>query len=81
MAKSMGPVCKCGPANFLWMIIAVIIMGVGLWLLVGGIQAQWNGAATWQMTLVWYSLGLLVYGIGKMFKKRSCTGCPAHGCC
>lgn len=70
--------CTCGPANFLWLIIAVIVMGVGLWLLVNGLQGQWSGVDTWQITLTWYAVGFLVLGIGKMFKHKSCGGCPVH---
>ena len=69
-----GNKCTCGPANFLWLIIAVIVMGIGAWFVVGGIKAQWDAAAQWQMILVWYSLGLLVWSIGKMFKRKSCCG-------
>ncbi|MBI4150561.1 hypothetical protein HY492_00375 [Candidatus Woesearchaeota archaeon] len=75
MAKSK---CTCGPANFLWMVIAVIVMGVGLWFLVGGIRAQWADAGTWQMILVWYALGFLLIGMGKMFKHKSCGNCSMH---
>ena len=74
-----GNKCECGPANFLWLIIAVIVMGIGIWFVIGGVNAQWNGAAEWQMILVWYSLGLLILSIGKMFKRKSCCmACGGH---
>ena len=80
MAKMMGgDKCTCTPANFLWMVIAAIVMGVGLWLLIGGLQGQWQGG-TWQTVLTWYALGFLVMGIGKMFKHKSSGMCPVHGC-
>ncbi|MEK6849259.1 MAG: hypothetical protein AABY01_01670 [Nanoarchaeota archaeon] len=71
--------CSCGPANFLWMIIAVIVMGVGLWFLVGGLHAQWDASAQWQMVLAWYAIGFLIFGIGKMFKRKA-NCCSAHCC-
>jgi len=77
MSKSdSGMKCTCGPASFIWMILAVVVMGVGLWFLVGGLQSQWTGGS-WQSVVVWYAIGFLVLGIGKMLKWKSCAHCAS----
>ncbi len=77
MAKGMMDKCTCTPASFIWVIVASVIMGVGLWLLVGGLQGQWGGAS-WSSVLLWYALGFIVMGIGKMVKKKAMMW-PVHG--
>ena len=74
MAKNT---CECGPANFIWIILAAIVLGIGVWLLVGGLQMQWTGMP-WLNTLLWYAAGILVLCIGKCFKMKACSGCPMH---
>lgn len=81
-AKAMPAAkCSCTPANFIWVIIAVLIMGIGLWFLVGGVQGQWSGDQTWQVAIIWYALGFLILGIGKMFKWKACSRCSVHRTC
>jgi hypothetical protein len=76
-ARSSGPTCSCGPGNWLWVIITAIVMGIGVWLLVGGYLVQ-SAGGTWQNSLTWYALSFLVFGIGKAFKKRSAGTCKVH---
>ena len=78
MKGKMGGKCSCGPGNFIWMIISAVVLGLGLWLLLTGIKAQWDGAGSWQLVLTWYAVAIIVIGIGKMFKMKACN-CPAHG--
>ncbi len=76
-SMSSGGRCTCGPGNFLWMIAAVVLFAIGLWLVVGGLFAQWNQKADWLMVMVWYAVGFLILGFGKMCKWKS-MNCPAH---
>ncbi len=71
--------CTCGPSNIGWMILASIVLGIGLWLLVGGLKMQWGGdSSEWLTVLLWYAGGILVMCIGKVFKWKSMSGCTAH---
>ncbi len=73
--------CTCGPANVLWMIIAVVVLSIGLWLLINGIMEQWKGiAGSAMMVIGWYIGAVLVLWLGKMCKWKS-MGCKAHGQC
>jgi hypothetical protein len=60
------------------MIIGVIVMGIGLWFLIGGLQVQWTGSASWQLAISWYAIGFLIMALGKMAKHKGCGYCPAH---
>ena len=80
MAKMMGkgPTCSCGPGNFLWMVIAAVVLAVGVYVFVMALQAQWSGSATFVNVALWYALGVLIITFGKMAKWKSCSGCSAH---
>ena len=80
-AKSSGPTCSCGPSNFIWLIVAAIIMAVGLYVLVMALQTQWNGAAPFVNVALWYALAFIIFAFGKMAKWKSMSGCSAHGKC
>jgi hypothetical protein len=71
-------VCKCGPGAFVWLVIGVIIMALGLWSIVKGLQLQWSGSLDWIKVAFWYALGLLILLIGKMVKMKGVLDCPAH---
>lgn len=85
MAKMMkmgdGEKCTCGPGSFVWLILGVIIIALGVWAFVKGLMMQWGvgGApsADWMRIGFWYALGLLVAGIGKMVKCKACFHCAA----
>lgn len=74
-----GATCKCTPGGFVWLIIGVIVLAIGFWALIKGVQMQWNagGLFSW-MIVFWYALGFLVLCIGKMVKMKGCSGCPVH---
>ncbi len=74
MAKD---ICKCGPANFIWLIVSAAVLAVGVMLLIGGIQMQWTAGPT-LMAGLWIGGGILVLAIGKVFKMKAASGCPAH---
>lgn len=73
-----GPTCKCTPGGFVWLIIGVIVLALGVWSFVKGLMIQWSGSMDWMRIAFWYALGLLVICIGKMIKMKGCSGCPAH---
>jgi len=75
MAKGMK--CSCAPADFLKMIVAVVIIAVGLYTLIMGIQMQWAGGK-WMNAILWDALGLLIIHIGKVFKCSSGSSCQVH---
>jgi len=70
--------CNC---NLGLMVVAWILFALGLWALVGGFATQFasgmptavNGAV-----LGWYFLGILLVGVGKMVKWKSCGNCTVH---
>ncbi|MEM4240321.1 MAG: hypothetical protein QXM31_03695 [Candidatus Woesearchaeota archaeon] len=76
MAKA---ICKCTPGGFVWMVIGVIVMALGVWAFVNGLRMQWSGSLEWIKVSFWYALGLLVVCIGKMIKIKGCSSCPVHG--
>ncbi len=81
MAKKVaasGAVCKCSPGGFVWMVIGVIVMALGVWAFVKGLQMQWSGSLDWIKVSFWYALGILVLCIGKMIKIKGVTKCPVH---
>ncbi len=76
MAKA---VCKCTPAGFVWLVIGVIVMALGVWSFVKGLQMQWSGSIDWIKVSFWYALGILVLCIGRIIKRKGCSTCPVHG--
>lgn len=70
-----GPGCSCSPASFIWLIIGVIILALGFFALVKGINMQWVGGADWLNAGIWYAIGFLVLCIGKCVKARGCKTC------
>lgn len=76
MAKS---VCKCTAGSFVWLVIGVIVMALGIWSVVKGLHMQWAGSLDWMKVSFWYALGLLVLCIGRMIKCKGASSCPAHG--
>lgn len=81
MAKMMkmgsGEKCTCTPGSFVWMILGVIVIALGVWSFVKGLMMQWNGSVDWMRIAFWYGLGLLVIGIGKMVKCKACPHCTS----
>ena len=74
-----GATCKCTPGGFVWLIIGVIVIGLGAFSFVKGLMQQWGDPqANWMHVVFWYALGLLVVCIGKMVKMKGCSSCPAH---
>ena len=71
-----GATCKCTPSSVVWLIIGVIVMAVGLWSLVKGVQMQWAAQGAFSSMLAfWYALGFLVLSIGKIVKCKACSVC------
>ena len=84
MAKKVmmgGATCNCGPANFIWMIIAAVVLAVGLYVLVMALQTQWSGGTPFVNVAAWYALGFIIVTFGKMAKMKAMCSCPAHGKC
>ncbi len=81
MAKMMkmgsGEKCTCGPGSFVWLILGVIIVALGIWTFIKGLMMQWGGSTDWMRIAFWYALGLLVAKIGKMVKCKACYHCAA----
>ncbi len=79
MAKSRsrpsGKKCSCNPG---WLIVAVILLAIGLYGVVGGFIAQ-NAGFSVSTVLPWYFVGILLLVFGKMCKWKSHGACPAHG--
>lgn len=73
-----GATCKCTPGGFVWLVIGVIVLALGVWAFVKGFMMQWSGSMDWMRIAFWYALGLLVACIGKMIKLKGCSSCPAH---
>ncbi len=55
------------------MIVALVLMTLGLWFLVGGFvtQLQVTGRTFDWMVAVWYFIGLALLWYGKMWKMKS----------
>ena len=68
--------CTC---NLGYMVVAWILFAIGLYLLVGGFAAQFQSTAITAEALVWYFVGIVVLGLGKMSKWKSHGMCPVHG--
>jgi len=75
-----GATCKCTPGGFVWLVLGVIVMALGVWAFVKGLMLQWNPGTTldWMRIAFWYALGLLVACIGRMIKWKGCSSCPMH---
>jgi len=59
-------------------------MALGIWALVAGFVTQFDSVApasmaTAQVVVPWYFGGVLLVGLGKMAKWKSCGVCMAHG--
>jgi hypothetical protein len=70
-----GPSCTCTPGSFVWLVIGVIIVALGIWAGVKGLMMQWGGSMDWMRIAFWYALGLLVICIGKVVKCKACPSC------
>jgi peptidoglycan biosynthesis protein MviN/MurJ (putative lipid II flippase) len=77
MAKGMT--CSCGPVNFIWMLIAAIVMAIGIYAGVMALQQQWNGTWPFLNVALWYALAFVILSFAKMAKWKSCEGCKVHG--
>jgi hypothetical protein len=70
--------CRCNPA---FLVVGWILGAVGLWALVGGFATQFTSASPAAFNanvLGWYFAGLLLIGLAKMAKWKSCGTCTAH---
>lgn len=77
---SGGATCKCTPGGYAWLVIGVIVMALGLWSVLKGVQAQWEMRSMFDWWVItWYAVGLLVLWIGKTLKCKGCGSCPMHG--
>ena len=70
--------CSCGPVNFIWMLIAAVVMAIGLYALVMAVQQQWMGSWPFLNVALWYALAFVIFGFGKLAKWKSAEGCDAH---
>ena len=77
MKKS--PSCGCKPSDIAWMIISAIVHGIGLFLLIFGIQQQWTNSAGPGWIIGWYSLAAIILCIGHIMKRKCGESCSAHG--
>jgi hypothetical protein len=70
--------CSC---NVAWLVVAWILGALGIWSLVGGFATQFASSAPTAVNytvLGWYFVGLLLVGLAKMSKWKSCGGCGMH---
>ena len=77
-ARPVKSACKC---NLGLLVVAWILFALGLWALVGGFATQFGSAAPTAVNgsvLGWYFLGVLLFGVGKMAKWKSCGNCTVH---
>lgn len=79
MAKLMksGPACGCGPADFVWMVVAAGVKGLALLLLVNGVYNQWMGGMN-AMVWAWYLAGFTALILGCCLYKKIGKTCPVH---
>ncbi|MEK6887804.1 MAG: hypothetical protein AABX14_02545 [Candidatus Aenigmatarchaeota archaeon] len=71
---------KCG-CNLGFMVIAWILAAIGIWALVAGFATQLSSGAPTVVNVVllgWYFLGVLLIGLAKMAKWKSCGRCNMH---
>ena len=70
-------VCKtdhCGPHCFAAGLFGSVFLAIGLFLLVGGIMLQVEGANLWNAGL-WYLGGFLLMMVGKHIFLKACIRC------
>lgn len=78
MAKNSKCTCNMG-----MLLVALVVLSVGIFVLVGAFATQWKAAAplsqaTASGVLPLYFVGLLLAIIGKMAKWKSHGTCPVH---
>ncbi|MBW3019325.1 hypothetical protein KY329_04030 [Candidatus Woesearchaeota archaeon] len=64
----------CGPHCFLAGVFGSVAAAIGLFLLVGGIMMQVEGASLWNSGL-WYLGGFFLMLVGKHIIKKACPSC------
>ncbi|MBS3052143.1 MAG: hypothetical protein J4428_02120 [Candidatus Aenigmarchaeota archaeon] len=70
--------CTC---SFLHLLIALLLMSLGLFLVLGGVGVQFSGGwSRYTSVLPLYFFGLLLLVVGKFVKRLSYCNCSAHGC-
>ena len=70
--------CKC---NLGYLVVGWILGAFGIWALVGGFVTQYASGAPTMVdvnVLGWYFAGLLLVGLAKMAKWKSCGTCHIH---
>lgn len=71
--------CEC---NWGAGLLGMILMTAGFYFLVTGFLTQLGGATlvfSWNWwALLYYLVGFLLFGMGKMSKHRACSGCEMH---
>ncbi len=73
--------CTC---NYGYMIVALILLTIGLYLIVAGFAWQFNSASRLGdgaagMVLAAYFIGMLIVVFGKMAKWKAHGDCKVHG--
>lgn len=77
-AASAGGKCSC---SWGFMILSWILFTLALWLLVGGFATQFQSSSPTSFSTtvaVWYFVGIVVLGLGKMCKWKAHGNCPVH---
>ncbi len=76
MAKTNGKKCTCN----IWMtLLALVLIAVGLYFIVGGFAAQSSNPSDYLTVIGWYIVGLIAIMLGKMCKWKGHMTCPVHG--
>ena len=73
-----GMKCECTPGSLGWVILSVIVAGLGLFSIVKGVSLQWVGGALLN-TVGWYALGFFLCGLSKVLKCKACGTCGKMG--
>jgi hypothetical protein len=78
--ESMHEMDMMGGMDWTSAIIAVVLLALGLWFLVGGFWKQFNltGQSFDWMVALWYVIGIALVWYGKMWKARSCCCGMCH---
>ena len=76
----MGKMGECA-CDWGGSILAVIMVALGIWFLVGGFVTQLSvtGRSFDWMVAVWYVIGVALVMWGKIWGYKSCGCCPVHG--
>ncbi len=77
-APVQGGKCEC---NLVWLVVGWVLGALGLWALVGGFAAQFGSSAPTAVNVTvlgWYFAGLVLVGLAKMAKWKSCGSCGMH---